>query len=138
MVFDFNTPLDVTTNNCKRYFLIQKNKQFAITTGICLFEKLCTMLDDVNKYQEICIQILDELIQEMEIENVTEIEYKNAIDIVLRMTNIEYNEEVLKLFAFYWDLKNCLPQYYHYINRVISEISPFCKIILLLKESGDD
>ena len=58
LVFDFNTPLDVSTNDCKRYFLIQKNKQFAEATGICLFMKLCTILDDVNKYQEICNLIL--------------------------------------------------------------------------------
>lgn len=138
LVFDFNTPLDVSTNDCKRYFLIQKNKQFAEVTGICLFMKLCTMLDDVNKYQEICIQILEELIKEMENGNVTEIEYKNAIDIVLAMKNEEYNEQLLKLFAFYWDFKTCLPLHYHSLNKILSEISPFCKIVIILKESEEN
>lgn len=138
LVFDFNTPLDVTTNDSKSYFLIHKNKQFVEATGICLFEKLCTMLDDVNKYQEICMQILEELIKEMEIENVMEIEYKNAIDIVLTMKHDEYNEQLLKLFAFYWDLKSCLPHHYHSFKRILSDISPFCKIVLILKESEED
>lgn len=138
LVFDYNTPLDVSTNDCKRYFLIQKNKQFAEATGICLFKKLCTLLDDVNKYQEICIQILEELIKEMENGNVTEIEYKNAIDIVLAMKNEEYNEQLLKLFAFYWDLKICLPLHYHSFNRILSDISPFCKIVITLKESEEN
>ena len=132
MVYDFNTPKEVGSNGEKKYFLNLKNQQYIRKTKNTLFLKLYSIIEDEKMNQEICIQIINELLKSKE-ELIQDIVQDTSIDYVLKMTNLQDSTEILKLLAFYWDIEEKPDDYIKY-KEELADKSPFCEIILNLKE----
>ena len=132
MVYDFNNPKEVGSNDEKKYFLNLKNQQYIQKHNETLFLKLYKIIEEEKIYQEICIQIIDELLKS-KTELIQDIVHDTSIDYVLKMTSIQYSTEILKLLAYYWDIQSKPDDFIKY-KKILADKSPFCEIILNLKE----
>lgn len=131
LVFDFKGESDVVTKANKKYFLKLKNEQYKSKTGESLFQKFYSIFDD--KCDDICLNILDKLLQEMS--QITDIKSETAIDAVVKMENEIHRRKILKLLMTYW--KTDSEEYDHY-KAILSNMSPYYKLILTLKERNED
>ena len=131
-MYDFNTPKEVGSKDDKKYFLNLKNQQYLLQTGQSLLLKLYSIIDDEKMIQEICIQTIEELLKSRE-DFIQDIEKETSIEYVLKMKNIQDSTEILKLLAFYWDIEEKPDQFKKYKN-ILAQKSPFCELILDLKE----
>ena len=135
LVYNFNSPNKVRSNNNTNYFLNLKNEQYIDRTGKSLFEKLYSIIKDEQKNQEICIQIIEELLKERDF-FIQDIVKETSIDYVLKMKDIHYSTEILKLLIFYWDIEENQDDFVRYKYTLTS--SPFCEIMLDLKIGTED
>lgn len=127
LVFDFAHESESVTIANKMYFLKLKNDQFKIKTGETLFQKFYSILDE--QCEEICFDIMAKLLKEMR--QIVDIKGETAIDVVLKMENLIYRDKILKLLMKYWKVYS--KDYNHY-KVILSELSPYFKLILTLKE----
>lgn len=127
LVFDFEGESETVTKASKRYFLKLKNEQFTQKTGESLFQKFYSILDE--NCEEICFGIMEKLLKEMR--QIVDIKEETAIDYVLKMENEDYKQKILKLLMTYWKIHS--KDYGKYKN-VLSDLSPYYKLILALKE----
>lgn len=132
-MYDFNTPKEVGSKENKKYFLNLKSQQYEqLRNGQNLFKKLYSIIEDEKMNQEICIQIIEELLKAKE-DFIKDIEIETSIEYVLQMNNLQDSNEILKLLVFYWDIEEKPDQFEKY-KRILSQRSPFCELILNLKE----
>lgn len=127
LVFDFNQESETVTKASKKYFLKLKNEQFTIKTGETLFQKFYSIIDDDCK--NICFNIMEKLLTEMKL--IVDIKGETAIDEVLKMENQILKHKILKLLIKYWKIHS---KEYHHYKAILTELSPFYKLILALKE----
>lgn len=131
LVFDFNTPKKVGLSNDKDYFLSLKSQQYEKKTSNTIFQKLYSIIENDKNNQEICLQIIEELLKAKEC-FIKEIETETSIEYVLKMENPHYSTEILKLLVFYWDIEENPRQFENY-KDILARKSPFCELILDLK-----
>lgn len=141
LVYNFNSYNRFLPQNFKKYFLNLKNEQYIELTGKTgekrtLFDKLYSMIENEKTNQEICILIVAELLKERDffIQNIVK---ETSIDYVLKMKNTYYSTEILKLLIFYWDIEENQDDFKEYKDE-LSERSPFCEIMLDLKEGTEN
>lgn len=127
LVFDFEGESDLVTKSSKNYFLKLKNVQFTSKTGLNLFQKFYAIID--KECEEICFNILEKLLKEMK--QIIDIKSETAIDEVLKMENENYKFKILKLLMTFWKVHS--KEYSHY-KTILSDLSPYFKLILTLKE----
>lgn len=127
LVFDFDGESETVTKANKKYFLKLKNEQFTKKAGESLFQKFYSILDD--ECEQICFDIMEKLLKEMR--QISDIKGETAIDVVLKMENEIYKHKILKLLMTYWKINS--RDYIHY-KTILSDISPYFKLILALKE----
>ncbi|CAO1428155.1 unnamed protein product [Diamesa tonsa] len=132
LVYDFNTPNEVKSKDDKKYFLNLKSQQYSFKTSQTIFKKLYSIIEDEKKYQEICIQIIEELLMAKD-DLIMDIEVETSIEYVLQMKDLHYSTEILKLLVFYWDIEENPDQFEKY-SKILAQKSPFCKLMLNLKE----
>ncbi|CAO1428845.1 unnamed protein product [Diamesa serratosioi] len=132
LVYDFNTPNEVGSKNEKKYFLNLKNQQYIEKTGKTLFLELYFIIEVEKKNQQICIQIIEELLKSRS-ELIQDIIKDTSIDYVLNMHNLQDSTEILKLLVFYWDIEE-KPDDFKKFKDILAYKSPFCEIILDLKD----
>ena len=127
LVFDFELESESVSKSSKKYFLKIKNEQFLSKTGKSLFQKFYTILD--SDCEGICFDIMEKLLREMK--KIVDIKGEVFIDEVLKMQNEIYKQKILKLCVMYWKVHS--KKYDHY-KAVLSELSPYFKLIFMLKE----
>lgn len=128
LVFDFESESETVTKASKNYFLKLKNEQYTHKTGETLFQKFYSIID--GNCKEICLDIMEKLLKEMG--QIKDIKGEVAVDIVLKMENESYKDEILKLLMSYWEAES---EDYEIYKNILSEISPSYKLILFLKEN---
>lgn len=131
LVFDFDGESETVTKASKKYFLKLKNEQYIHKTGESLFQKFYSIIDE--QCRTICLNILDELLREMT--QIIDIKGETAIDAVLKMENEFYQREILKLLMTYWKIDS--KEYSRY-KAILSDMSPYYKLILALKERNEN
>ncbi|CAO1433522.1 unnamed protein product [Diamesa hyperborea] len=131
LVYDFNTPNKVKSEDDKKYFLNLKSQQYSFKTSQTIFKKLYSIIEDEKIYQEICIQIIEELLKAKD-DLIMDIEIETSIEYVLQMKNLHYSTEILKLLVFYWDIEEKPDQFEKY-SKILAQKSPFCELMLNLK-----
>lgn len=129
-MFDFNTPKEVGLS--ENYFLNLKSQQYYEQTSNTIFHKLYSIIENDKVNQEICIQIIEELLKAKEC-FIKDIETETSIEYVLKMENSHYSTEILKLLVFYWDIEEN-PQQFENYKEILAQKSPICELILNLKE----
>ncbi|CAO1428723.1 unnamed protein product [Diamesa tonsa] len=134
LVYDFNTPKSVGVRNDINYFLNLKNDQYIDRTCETLFEKLYSMIEEEEKDQEVCFQIIKQYLKEKQI--IQDIVKETSIDYVLDMTDIHYITEILKLLVFYWDIERNQDDFIKYKDKLTN--IPFCELILELKKETEN
>lgn len=127
LVFDFDDEVESVTKANKNYFLKLKNEQFTSKTGQTLFLKFYSTLDEECK--GICFGIMENLLKEMH--QIVDIKVETGIDVVLKMENQKYKYRILKLLMTYWRINS---KDYHHYKTILSDLSPYFKLILSLKE----
>ena len=127
LVFDFECDSETVSKSSKKYFLKIKNEQFLRKTGKSLFQKFYAILD--SDCEGICFDIMEKLLREMK--KIVDIKGETAIDEVLKMQNKIHKHRILKLCVMYWKVNS--KEYDHY-KAVLSELSPYFKLIFMLKE----
>ena len=132
LVYDFNAKKDTTEYDYKKYFLNLKSQQYFSQTGQTIFRKLYSIIEYEKLYQDICIQIIEELLKEKE-DLIQDIETETTIKYVLKMENTYDSTEILKLLVFYWDIEENPEQFQKY-KDILAQKSPLCELILSLKE----
>ena len=132
LVYDFNTPKKVRENHYKKYFLNLKSQQYFSQTGQTIFRKLYSIIEYEKLYQDICIQIIEELLKAKEY-LIYDIETETTIKYVLKMENTYDSTEILKLLVFYWNIEENPDQFQKY-KDILAQKSPLCELILNLKE----
>jgi hypothetical protein len=116
----------------KNYFLKIKNDQFMRKTGMSLFSKIYKIItEDETKFDKGLI-ILDEILKELT--QISDIRREVRVDTVLSMTG-KVQTDLLKLLIKYWKVNS---KDYHYYRNTFSEISPFFKLYIALKEHDED
>ncbi|CAO1428143.1 unnamed protein product [Diamesa tonsa] len=131
LVYDFNTPNEVKSKDDKKYFLNLKSQQYSFKTSQTIFKKLYSIIEDEKMYQDICIQIIEELLMAKD-DLIMDIEVETSIEYVLQMKNLHYSTEILKLLVFYWDIEENPDQFEKY-KKILAQKSPFCELMLNLK-----
>ena len=136
LVYNFNSPYKVRLIKTTNYSLHLKNKQYIDRTGKTLLEKLYSIFEDEKKNQEICLQIIEKLLKESHF-HYKDILKDSSIDYVLKMKDVHYSTEILKLLIFYCkigynqdDLIKC--------KNTLAERSPLFEIILDLKNGTEN
>lgn len=127
LVFDFEAESETVTKASKKYFLKLKNEQYTKKAGESLFQKFYAILD--ADCQDICFDIMEKLLKEMR--QIIDIKSETAIDVVLKMENETYKRKILTLLLTYWKIYS--RDYNHY-KTILSDLSPFYKLLLTLKE----
>lgn len=143
LVFDFEQESDVVTRNSKHYFLKLKNDQyirktgevlqytknllFCDSAGYSLFQKFYTTIDE--QCEDIIFDIMEKLLREMK--QIIDIKGETSIDEVLKMENEFYKHKILKLLITYWKVYS---KEYNHFKQVLSNLLPFYKLLLTLKE----
>ena len=135
-MYNFNTPNRFLPQFFKEYYLDLKNEQYFNRTGKTLFEKLYSIIEDEKQNQEICLQIIKEILKTRK-SFIHDIVKETSIDYVLKMKDIHYSTEILKLLVFHWDFKENQVDYLKY-KDILAVRSPFCEIILDLKKGTGD
>ena len=122
--------------NHTNYFLNLKNEQYFHQTGKTLFEKLYSMIEDEKQNQEICLQIIEKLLESKK-HLIHDIVKETSMDYVLKMKDIHYSTEILKLLVFHWEIEENQLDFIKY-KDILAQRSPFCEIILDLKKGTGD
>lgn len=131
LVFDFEEESETVTKSSKKYFLKIKNEQFLQKTKKTLFQHFYKIID--VECEHICFLILEKLLKEMK--QIIDIRNETSIDEVLTMKNEKYKHKFLNLLVTYW---KPFSKDYFVVKSMLSEVSPFYKLILLLKENHID
>lgn len=100
---------------------------FLQLTGESLFQKFYSIIDE--ECEEIVFSIMEKLLKEMR--QIIDIKGETAIDEVLKMENENYKHKILKFLMKYWKIYS--KEYNHY-KTTLSNLSPYYKLILTLKE----
>lgn len=130
LVFDFDGESETVTRASKKYFLKLKNEQYTRKAGESLFQKFYSIID--GECEDICLNLMETLLKEMR--QIIDIKGEVAIDAVLKMENDRYKHRILKLLMTYWKIHS--KEYNHY-KTVLTELSPYYKLILTLKERNE-
>lgn len=69
-----------------------------------------------------------------EIVEIFDIKTQTAIDEVIMMDNESFKHKVLKLLTAYWRVNS---KEYHYYKKILSDLSPYYKLLLSLKEHNE-
>ncbi|CAO1422344.1 unnamed protein product [Diamesa hyperborea] len=137
LVYDYNTPKSVGSTIEKNYFLKLKNQQYFNKVGQhLLFELYLVIKYDEFNNQGTCLQIIEELLKE-ELYCITDIEIIIGNDQITKSLYDDIGAEILNLIAFYWDF-NQNPVEFGKHKEYLAARSPFCKIILALKQGTED
>ena len=134
-MYNFNTPNRVLPQFFKEYCLSLKNEQYFERTGKTLFDKLYSIIEDEKQNQETCLRIIEEILKTSQ-RSIQDIVKETSIDYVLKMKDIHYSTEILKLLVFHWDIKENQVHFIKY-KDILAQRSPFCEIILDLKKGTD-
>lgn len=103
--------------------------KFFIHSGETIFQKFYSIID--AECEEIIFSIMEKLLKEMR--QIIDLKGETAIDEVLKMENEKeiYKHKILKLLMSYWKIYS--REYSHY-KTILSNLSPYYKLILTLKE----
>lgn len=130
LVFDFDEECDTVSHINKKYFLILKNKQYKEKTGQTLFQKFYSVQDQQNK--PICLSIMEKLLKEMK--QIDDIKVETSIDEVLEIGDEIYRNGMFNLLMTYWPMNS---RDYDQYKAILSDISPYYKLIFMLKERDE-
>lgn len=130
LVFDFEEDDESdSVSQEKKYFLMIKNDQYRMKTGMSLFQKFYTIKD--QQTQRACLSIMGKLLTEMV--QIDDINGQTAISEVLKMENDIFRHEILKRLTAYWLIDS---QDYDHYKAILSDISPYYRLILTIKENN--
>ena len=99
-----------------------------ISKGETLFDKMYSIIEKSKKNQEICIQIIEELLKSIILKD---IQKQTSIDYVLNMKSL-YSTEILNLLAFYWTIDKTSNEFEE-CKEKLAKKSPFCDITIVIK-----
>lgn len=116
----------------RNFYLKLKNDQLENRTGKSIFQKIYSVLGPENV--EECIAVIEELLVEMK--EVIDIKRDVDIDTLIKLqVDEKMKERLLKLIVKFWRVQS---NYYLYYRKILSEVSPYYKMFLLLKENNEE
>jgi hypothetical protein len=114
------------------YYLKIKSDQFKRKSGMPLFSKIYSIITKDSSMVDQGLIVISEVLKEMK--QITDIRREVVVDTVLEMNGI-VQENLLKLIIAFWKVNS---KDYHFFRNSISEVSPFFRLYIALKELDED